>query len=117
MLEKRKFTRLKAPIGMSYKLIKKNKRQKTSLTWIKNISGGGVKIVAKDDLRKGDLLDIEIQIPHLKNPIRALGEVTWFSQPREKEWAEGREAGVRFRDIEPRDLHRILEFVHTIGIG
>jgi hypothetical protein len=45
-----------------------------------------------------------------------VGEVVWFSARKD---GDGRvcEAGIRFRDIQPRDLNRILDFIYTIGIG
>ena len=120
MKENRKFIRLQAPIEVIYKLIKKNKRQKSSNSLVKNISGGGIKIMANEELRNGDLLDLQIQVPHLEESIHAVGEVAWFKHSRVKDRERDREikeAGVRFRDIDPKDLHRILEYVHTIGIG
>jgi len=116
MIERRKFIRLQAPIGVTYKVLKKIKRAKSSQTLIKNIGGGGIRIMTKDDLKSGDLVELAIEIPHLKEPIRAVGEVVWFAHFRDRD-REGREAGIRFRDIEPKNLHRVLEFVHTIGIG
>ena len=69
-------------------------------------------------MRQGDLLDMQIHIPHLEEPVMAVGEVVWFSPLSSKERERRiREAGVRFRDLAARDLNRILEYVHTIGIG
>ena len=116
LIENRKYIRLKAPLGVAYRVIRKHKRPKTVLSLIKDISGGGTRFILKDNLRAGDLLHMEIQIPHLEDPIRALGEVVWISPGKEKD-RESPEAGVRFRDLAPRDLNCILEFVHTIGIG
>lgn len=113
--EHRKFIRLQAPIGITYRTVKKNKRQKPQLSLIKNISGGGLCFISKDDMRCGDLLDIEIAIPHLAEPVHAVGEVVWYSAGREGR--EHAEAGVRFRDIEPKDLHNILEYIYSVGIG
>ena len=108
MIEKRKFVRLKAPIGISYAVVKKHKRVSSHLTFVKNISGTGLSLLAKEGLRVGDLLKLEIQIPHLEDSIDATGEVVWLMAP---------EAGVRFCDISAPDLNKILEFVYTIGIG
>lgn len=116
MLEKRKFIRLGAAIGVSYKVIKTHKRQKEALSLVKDIGGGGIRVIAKEDLRHGDLVDLKIQVPHLSEPLEAIGEVVWFSKAKDGDH-EHREAGVRFRDIHPNDLHKILEYVHTIGIG
>ena len=116
MIERRKFIRLQAPIAIVYKLVKKSKRLKPQSSLIKNIGGGGVRILVKEDLRSGDLLDLEIQIPHYKESVRAVGEVVWFAHITERD-RDTREVGLRFRDIKPEDLHKVLEFVHTIGIG
>ena len=116
MIEKRKFIRLKAPIGVAYKLVKKNVRPRTYASFSKDIGGGGVRIFVKEELRSGDLLELQIRIPHLEEPIRAIGEVMWYAVSKDRA-NETREAGVRFRDIDPGDLHAILEFVHTVGIG
>ncbi len=115
MRENRKFIRLKAPIGVVYKLCK-GKNRKETLSFIRDISGGGLRMLVKEDLREGDLLDIQLQIPHLEEPIQAIGEVIWFASSEERD-GRSREAGVRFRDIPPGGLHQVLEYVHTIGIG
>ena len=115
MKQNRKFIRLAAPIGISYRLARL-KRRKPSLSLIKDISGGGIRFIPKEDLREGDFIELEISIPHLKDPIEAIGEVMWFSKNKEHD-RELREAGVRFRDIDAKDLHQVLEYVHTIGIG
>lgn len=108
MKEKRKFIRLRAPIGVRYKRIRKHRRSRESTALTKDISGGGICILVKEELRVGDLLKLELYIPLLEEPVRATGEVAWFSEF---------EAGIRFRDIAPAELHSVLEFVHTVGIG
>ena len=114
MFEKRKFIRLGAAIGVTYKLIKTHKRMRQSLSFVKDIGGGGIRLLVKEDLRAGDLIGLEIQIPHLKEPIEAVGEVVWFSEGKDH---DHREAGAKFRDIDQKDLHKIFEYVHSIGIG
>ena len=116
MKEKRKFVRLKTPIGISYSLVKKHKHPRRHLTFVNNIGGGGVSLIAKEDLRIGDLVKLEIQIPHLEETVDAVGEVIWFSFSRDTEHS-AREAGIRFRDISAPDLNQVLEYVYTIGIG
>jgi hypothetical protein len=75
-----------------------------------------MRLIVNDDLRAGDLLQVEIQIPHLEDPVRATGEVVWYVHCKGTE-REGREAGLKFRDIKPGELHHILEYVHAVGIG
>ena len=115
MREKRKFVRLHAPIGLVYKTLRKHKRTKTHRTLLKDIGGGGASFVPQEELRCGELLQMEIQIPNLAGPVDAVGEVVWFSYGRQGR--EPMEAAVRFRDIAAKDLHRILEYVYVVGIG
>jgi c-di-GMP-binding flagellar brake protein YcgR len=118
MIEHRKYIRLRAPIGIVYRQIQRQRRSKPTLTLVLNISGGGLSLIAKDDFRQGDLLELDIHIPHLEEPVRAVGEVVWFFSSAGKERDRSmREAGVRFRDLATKDLNCILEYVHTIGIG
>ena len=114
MKDKRKYTRLTTAIGVAYKRIIKGKRQRTQLSTIRNLSGGGFCLWVKEPLRTGDLLALEIQVPYLNQPIDGIGEVVWCTSPMEE---EGWETGVRFRDIEPESLNHILEYVHAVGIG
>ena len=116
MIEKRKFVRLRAPIEIAYFPVKKHKHQRHHRTFLRDISGTGLSMIAKDDLRVGDLIKLEIHVPHLEDCLDAVGEVVWFSFSRDKEWVS-REAGVRFRDISASDLKQILEYVYMIGIG
>ena len=116
MREKRKYVRLREPMDLVYKLAKKVKPQRSYSTFIQDIGGGGIKILAKSDLREGDLLEMEIRIPGLKHPIESIGEVVWFVTGPEAN-GKHQEAGVRFRDIHPVDLHRILEYIYTEALG
>ena len=108
MREKRKFIRLEEPMTIYYKPIRKNKRSKRIAAWSRDISGGGIRIQASELLKNGDFLDIEVELPNLKNPVRVTGEVVW---------QKSGEAGVLFRDVAPKELHRIFEYIYTIGIS
>lgn len=114
MKEKRKFIRLKTPIGLKYRRVSKLRRHKPALSIVKDLSGAGVRFNVKEEMRHGDLVEVDIMIPHLSEPVRAIGEVVWFSRTESK---SGSEAAIRFRDIEPADLNHILEYVYMIGIG
>jgi c-di-GMP-binding flagellar brake protein YcgR len=115
MIDKRKYIRLNACIGASYR-VKKIKNKVETAVLVKNIGGGGLRLQVKEDFRAGDLLELEVQIPHLEQPIQTTAEVVWFSHFKSKD-RDLKEAGVRFRDIDAKDLHHILEYVHAIGIG
>ena len=99
---------------MVYRVIRKNKRHKPQTSFIRDISGAGARLLCKEELRHGDLIRMEIQIPHLEETVDAIGEVVW-SSPRPEH--QSYEIGVRFRDVEPKALNSILEYVYTIAIG
>lgn len=116
MVEQRKFVRLHAPLGVHYRIIQKNKKTREVSSWLKNISGGGVRIVTQHPLKTGELLHLKIQIPHLEEPTEAVGEVVWVNS-NGKDGQQIHEAGIRFCDVDPAELNKILEYVHAIGIG
>jgi c-di-GMP-binding flagellar brake protein YcgR len=111
--EHRKFIRLQAPIGVSYRRVA-GKRDRQTDSYLRDLSGGGIRFVAKDALRQGDLVELEIGIPHLAQPVKAVGDVIWY---RAGKGSTPAEAGVRFRDVSAADLKSIMEYVYTIGIG
>lgn len=114
MKENRRTIRLLAPIGLVYRRASKFSTAKGQPTLARDLSGGGVRFAARDALRRGELLEVELQIPHLEEPVRAVGEVVWFRDG----GARGvHEAALRFTDIEAGDLNRVLEYVHAVGIG
>jgi len=112
--EHRKFIRLHAPIGLVYRYASRHKSRKARPTLVRNLSGGGVSFVVRDPLRAGEIVELELQIPNLSEPVRATGEVVWF---RQAAGHAAHEAAVRFTDVNPVDLNRILEYVYAVGIG
>ena len=116
MIENRKFIRLKVMIPVEYRILKKHKRQKTFSSFMKNISVGGLSIIAKEPLRERDLVQLEIHAPHLEDSVRVLGDVTWFSRSGDKN-NPLHEAGIRFQEVDPGELNKILDYVYSVAIG
>ena len=116
MVENRKFIRLRAPLPVEYRLIKKHKRQKTFTSVIKNISVGGLRLVLKEEARHGDLMEVRIRVPYLQEPVLLLGDVVWSVGSKNKDNVIC-EAGIRFQDANPLELNKILDFVYSAAIG
>ena len=116
MVENRKFIRLKAPLPAEYRMIKKHKRQKTHSTFIKNISIGGLSLILVEEARHGDLMQIHIRVPYLQDPVAVTGDVIWHSASRGNENTI-HEAGVQFRDVNPVELHKVLDYIYSVAIG
>lgn len=114
MIERRKYVRLQAHPGVRYQPVSSAVACPAGRTLVRNLSGGGLCIYVAGDLREGDLLRIELEMPYLEAPVCAIAEVVWIV-PRSA--GRNNEVGMKFRDIADRDLHHILEYVHTVGIG
>lgn len=118
MIENRKFIRLKSPLPVEYKILRKHKRQKTQDSYMKNISVGGLSLCVVEDVRHGELLQLDIRIPHFEDPVRVVGDVVWFTATKNRDSGEiDRYAGIRFKQVDPRELNKILDFVYSIAIG
>lgn len=113
MIERRKYVRLQAHLGLSYQAAHGLQEQQRR-TIVRNLSGGGLCINVPDDLREGDLLQVQLEVPHLRSSVRAVAEVVWTTR---QGAGRNNEVGLRFRDMSDQDLHHVLEYVHTVGIG
>lgn len=72
--ERRKYARLEATVEVKYTVIGK---PGTIEVFSKNISAGGLCITTSEEIVSDTPLQLEIWIPDLKDPIRALARVVW----------------------------------------
>ena len=72
--ERRKYVRLKASVEVKYTVIGK---PGTIEVFSKNVSAGGLCLAVEEQLSAETPLQLEIKVPDLKDPIRALGRVVW----------------------------------------
>ncbi len=105
--ERRKYVRLKATVQVKYTVIGKPGEIKV---FSRDISAGGLCIVAEEKLQTDTPLQLEIKIPDLKDPIRGLGRVVW-----QKGFAEQPEGnfntGIEFTGISDFDRFNINRYV------
>ena len=116
MTENRKFIRLRAPLPVEYRLLDKHKKQKKFSSFMKNISVAGLSLVIKEPVRTGDLMRVQIDVPCLEEPVYVVGDVIWHSILKRNEEA-AHEAGIRFQEVDPSELNKILDYVYTVAIG
>ena len=69
--ERRKYIRLSSHHLLKVKEIDKNK----DLTFIRNISAGGVLFYSKKDIEVNTMVELEINFPNYPNPIKATAKV------------------------------------------
>ncbi len=72
------------------------------MSWIRNVSRGGMKLFLDRHIEEGTFLTLEIDLPFERNPAFARSSIVW---------KEGDEAGVIFDEIKDEDLDRILEYI------
>lgn len=109
--ERRQFVRCPMRLNTSYTILGTKKLGKSLTT---NISGGGIRFVAEHALAKGTRLDVVMRLPERHEPVRFLGEVVWSEPARQADRAlqgYATEVGVQFREIDPKDLAFLSQYV------
>lgn len=78
----------------------------------KNVSLEGLCFRSEHELRRGDLLNLEVFIPGDHRPVRLLGEVRWTFPAQLEESAVGPrfESGVVLRTIEGKGVRETIRF-------
>jgi len=80
-----------------------------AITTSVNISGGGIRVHAAEELESPQNISLELFVPGYARPIPAKGEVVWMGAEDQKEdWL----AGIRFTKIDAYDRQMILDYVH-----
>lgn len=113
MEEKRKFVRLN--INVAVKCTKVGDERKDILpreNASKDISGGGISIISYEELKEGDILEINIELPTKKvidtrGRVVRTNEIEIYGERQEKRY----EAGIEFLGINEEDREEILKFV------
>lgn len=77
----------------------------------KNVSLEGLCFRSEYELRRGDLLNLEVFVPGDQRPVRLLGEVRWTFPAESESDSEPRfESGVVLRTIEGKGVRETIRF-------
>ncbi len=108
--ERRRYMRLKASVGVNYNIIGK---PGAVTAFSKDISAGGICVISKDQMLVDTPLQLEIKIPDLKDPIRALARIVWQRRFEEinKEAKVCYDTGIEFTGISDFDRFNINRYV------
>lgn len=111
MENRRKFVRLNMLADVFYK--KRSFLRMKKLSAVKNISKGGICLIAYEDLKKGDLLDLKIYLSDDKRSITGIGRVAWTKEFVIGDVFKGKrlDVGVEFIKINDTDLNKIDKYV------
>ncbi len=107
--ERRKFKRFDAYMSVKYQTPESEEVKGISLS--KDLSREGLKMNSSYDLKVGDLLDLEIDIPDDPKPVRTTAKVMW-SRPADGR-NQGFDQGIRFVMMDPVDKFRILDYAYN----
>lgn len=107
--ERRKFKRFDAFLSVKYK--SDDNVQKRGLSLSKDLSREGMKVTMNEMLKRGSLVDLEIDIPDDPKPIQTSAEVVWSKPAQEEDRAY--ETGLRFVMMDPVDKFRVLDYAYN----
>lgn len=110
--DRRKFPRLKTELLVRYKILEVQEKQVDAKT--KDISGGGVCLVAREKINPGSFLMLEIRFPKSDNAVIAYGRVVWSGESSLGLSPGGHmrfDNGIEFTQISDIDRKRIEEHI------
>ena len=120
--EKREFVRVRVALSVRYKFLSRDPEFATQADEIhegstNNISGGGMLLKARiPDLQwlapllmERIVLGLNIHLPHVETPIKALTRVAWIEAV--EEGTQKGLLGLRFKEISQDDQDRILRYI------
>lgn len=112
-IQLRNFVRTEAVLPISYRVIQEEGAVTTTSVRAetRDISGGGVRLIQRQPLDEGTMIEIFVKLP--EGSVAATGIVEWAGIPGAAvpKPGEPRDIGVRFDKIDERDRDRIVRFV------
>ena len=76
--ERRQFPRFNLLVDVG--VAKRLDSQSEKLLLSKNISQGGVCVIAYEEYKIGDLVDVKINLPGISDAVKAIGKVVWIKE-------------------------------------
>ena len=107
MTEKRQSPRVKASIPVRYKLLRQGVEDMGTGS-ICDISEGGFRFTANNFLSTAGRLIVELDIPEVAEPIKAVSQVAWIQQAKGNGQCH---VGSRFMEITEKDRELITRYV------
>ncbi len=111
--EKRRYGRIHGRFALKYKDMRK-KNEEFRGTVSKNLSAGGVRFRSDRFISLACRLVVELNVPELTEPIRAVSKIAWIKKlPAGDDY----EVGNQFLEISRRDREIIQNMVNTESTG
>ena len=107
-IERRRYIRLAAPIGISYTVPESGKVRDTAT---KNISANGLRLETHDNsLEPEGIIELKLTVPGAVNPVHARGRVIWKRKLSLEDRAPF-DVGIEIAGIEEDNKNTFLKFM------
>ena len=110
--ERRKFMRIDTTLTADFWA--KGPSMASGQAQVRNFSREGLGVLFSGAVQKGEHVDLTLRVPGDNVPILATGEVTWANLETQTQRIG---AGLKFLNIRPLDLARLLDFVYARWLG
>ncbi len=105
--ERRQFPRVSSAMPIQYRGIHQASDAVVG-TVARDISSGGVRLIANEFISVFTRLVVEVSIPSTRKPIKAISKVVWIHK---RPYGEQYEVGMQFVDMPEEDKRNIVHFV------
>lgn len=95
-----------------YRLFDEKGKAKPIISVAKNVSATGLLIQTKEPLKVGACLELEINFPPFKDPIKAQVKVAWMQKLKKIDYYR---SGLSFVDIDKEHRQRILDYIEYVN--
>ncbi|MFH1847462.1 MAG: PilZ domain-containing protein [Candidatus Omnitrophota bacterium] len=109
--EKRKFLRVATHIPVKYRKLGDSEVALRGCTITRNLSEGGVRFRTPDFISRACRLILELDMPMLTKPIKAISKVAWI---RKTTSGEDFEIGNQFLEMSKKDKELVSEYVNSL---
>jgi len=111
--EKRKFQRVKTHIPVKYRKLRDGAGSEGIGSLSRDLSEGGIHFRANEFISMACRLILELDVPMLTKPIKAISKVAWIKKAgSESEY----EVGNQFLEISKKDRELISEYVNSLSL-
>lgn len=112
-VEKRKFDRVKTHIPVKYRKLRGGAGSEGYGSLSRDLSQGGVHFRANEFISMACRMILELDIPMLTRPIKAISKVAWI---RKSNSGNDYEIGNQFLEISKKDRELISEYVDSLAM-
>ncbi len=111
--DKRKYARVKTHIPVRYRKLQDGPGAEGSGSLSRDLSAGGVHFRTSEFISMACRLILELDLPMLTKPIRAISKIAWI---RKANSGEDYEVGNQFLEISKKDRELLNEYVNSLSL-